>query len=317
MRFPPSAGDSSMYPVKRADGELPVLLLGTAQLGLPYGIVRETSPSESDSTVRSILEEAAACGFGGVDTAMAYGAAPRRLGDFLESRPELSSWRICTKLIAGDSTSALSSLWKRHMDELRRESVFALLLHRSHEAESPLVRDFCIALRAAKSACHLGVSVYDMEEVEPCFRHGFGEVIELPLNAFSLPYWERANTMLSKSFVIARSVFLQGALLQEPSALPNGIGHLSEHIVQFRRLCASHSLSPLEGALCVVLGLPWVSAVTVGVDSTRQIREIAAACAVVRRFLLSASRIESFLGRMREVASFIEPSAIDPRLWKT
>lgn len=285
-------------------------------MGLPYGIVREGAPSESDAEVASILEEAVAHGFGGVDTATAYGSAPRRLGAFLRGRPELSSWRICTKLIAGDSASSLRDLWEGHTRELGRESVFALLLHRPCEADRPPVRDFCFELRRTMRVERLGVSVYEAGELELALRLGFGEAVELPLNAFSLPRWEGEASMLRDSFVIARSVFLQGVLLRAPSELPSGVRGLSECVARFQGVCASHGLSPIEGALCAVAGVPWVSAVAVGADSRRQVGEIADAWGVARGFLQSGSDMASFLEGVGEVASSADPSAIDPRLWK-
>ena len=301
----------------RSHGFPPLLLLGTAQLGLPYGIVRTASPAESDAAALAVLKEAAAAGFGGVDTALAYGAAPRRVGDFFGKNPELGAWVVCTKLMAGDGGADLAGLWARHMGDLGRTSVFALLLHRSHEAENPEVCRFCAALKREGQVRHLGVSVYGVEEWAPAASRGFGGAVELPLNALSVAHWEGEGDALKKAFVIARSVFLQGVLLRDPSALPDEVRHLAPAVRTFQHLCALHGLSPLEGALSAVLGVPWISALTVGADAAQQVREVGAAWGAARVFLASDPRSGAFLDRTREISQSIEPSAIDPRRWKT
>lgn len=296
----------------------PVLLLGTAQLGMHYGVVRKQTPSESDKTVLDILRAAWNEGFAGVDTAMAYGAAPKRIGAFLESRRDVwDSWIICTKLPKQEHADfeSLRTAWNDHIRELHCPSVFALLLHSAKNASLEGMYSFCASLREHNAIKHFGVSAYSTSDVLESSHNGFDDVLEIPVNAFSFPQWEKISGLLHRPFVIARSLFLQGVLLQDPSDLPTQVRHLAGYVKKFQILCDSEGLSRVEGAFAVVISLPWISALTVGVDSVEQLVQVARSYrAVIQRFKQTGiSNI--FLSKTRDLAETIEEQAIDPRSW--
>ena len=85
------------------------LVLGTAQLGLPYGKVNASQPP-ADDAARDILETALAAGFTILDTARAYGAAEERIGAWLRSsrhRPGIIT--KCRPLLSGEDGALLAS----------------------------------------------------------------------------------------------------------------------------------------------------------------------------------------------------------------
>lgn len=296
----------------------PVLLLGTAQLGLPYGVVRKESPADDAEAAFAILRAAQEEGFSGVDTAMAYRNAPKRIGSFLErSTNAVDSWIICTKLMKEQPSTPVSlrNSWDGHLRELRSESVFALLLHRADDVLDDDVRTFCRTMKNESRTRHLGASVYSPEEARRAIENGFGDVLEIPLNAFSFPRWERPSGAFGASFIVARSVFLQGVLLCDAVSLPESVKHLSEHVLRFRSVCSSHGFSPLEGAFAVVGSFPWVSAVTVGVDTVAQLRKLAEAYRSVRGKMQSPAELSAFLDDLRAIAEMIPENSIDPRFW--
>lgn len=299
--------------------QFPLLLLGTAQLGMRYGIVRKQTPAESDENVRDILCAAWNENIAGVDTAMAYGAAPKRIGSFLESRRDvMNSWIICTKL-PGQKQADFESLrkaWDGHIQELRCPSVFALLLHSAKNVSLEGMHSFCAALRESHVIKHFGVSAYSTSDVLESFHNGFDDVLEVPVNAFSFPQWEKISGLLQRPFVIARSLFLQGVLLQDSSDLPTQVRHLAGYVKKFQALCDSEGLSRVEGAFAVVASLPWISAMTVGVDSVEQLVQVVRSYRVVMQRFEQTGISDVFLSKTRDLAETIAEQAIDPRSWK-
>src|SRR5690348_3290015 len=113
------------------------LVLGSVQLGLPYGIANRTGQPSRAAALR-LVQKAANCGIAEFDTARAYGESESRLGEALHGRKAV---RTITKLSPlaelapnasrADVRAAVDRSIAESLAALKHGRLDCLLLHRA------------------------------------------------------------------------------------------------------------------------------------------------------------------------------------------
>lgn len=287
--------------------------LGTAQLGLPYGVSnRSGRPSEAEAA--AILECALEGGVLAIDTAPAYGGSEALLGRLL---PAGCDARIVTKTppLDGDEVTAAAceavrESAQRSLERLRRDSLDGLLVHRGSElalSGGERLARCLVELRDAGVARALGASVYTREELDAARELLPLDLVQLPLNVFDQRFL-RDGTLEELHTegveVHVRSVFLQGLLLMEPEELPAHLAAAELPLRRFHELRRERGLSPIEAALAPVRELAGVDVVLVGANSAPELGECIAAM---------GARFEPGIDFSELASDDVE--LIDPRRW--
>jgi aryl-alcohol dehydrogenase-like predicted oxidoreductase len=256
--------------------------LGTAQLGLPYGIANEKGRPDA-AAAAALLAAAAAVGVEVVDTAPAYGFAEARLGALL---PEGVAWRIVTKTMAAAAPGAVRAGVEASLRRLRRPALAGLLVHDRRElldAGGPggdrLWREL-VDLREQGLVERIGVSVYHPDEVMRLLARYPLDLVQVPLSV--LDQRVRSSGALAALAaagveVHARSAFLQGLLLLEPERVPAELAPARAPLARFRARVRELGCTPLQAALGFVAGSPGVGTVVCGAEAPAQVHELAAA----------------------------------------
>jgi aryl-alcohol dehydrogenase-like predicted oxidoreductase len=289
--------------------------LGTVQFGLAYGVTNARGQVPA-ADVAVILESALGAGIDLVDTAAAYGDSERVLGDALGSRGDI---RIVSKLpaLSADRIGATEieqcrTTLKNSLALLRRRSIYGLLLHRPDDLGKPGAERLVALLEELKGAgtvAKVGVSAYDRAQVDLALDRLALDAVQVPVNLLdqrllqdgTLDRLKRSNVEIH-----ARSAFLQGALLAEPSRLP---GHFAPHLDRLRAVGVTAERAGLSRlALCLrfVLGQPAVDRVIVGVTGVAELRQILAAAT-------DATPLPAGLAALASD----DPRLVNPALWPT
>jgi aryl-alcohol dehydrogenase-like predicted oxidoreductase len=259
------------------------LILGTVQLGLPYGVNnRHGQPDEE--TAREILRRAWEGGIRAIDTADAYGSSMERIGAFHEATPE-ARFRVITKFHAGDDDSddalrakALSACEKLCVERLR-----CYQYHRfSDIAAFPRYERQLRLLKEQNIIERVGASVYTNEEIEAAAAIPFLDVIQFPFNALdniNIRGEAMRRAKENGKELHARSVFLQGLFFKSAADFPPKLAPLLPYIQKLQSLAenAGGANSLRELALNYALRQPLLDGVLVGVETPRQIEELLAA----------------------------------------
>ncbi|MEO5741819.1 MAG: aldo/keto reductase [Vicinamibacterales bacterium] len=264
--------------------------LGTAQLGMAYGIANCTGRPDP-AAAADIIATARMCGVTCFDTARMYGDSERVLGEALAPPSSvLPHVTVVTKLppFPQASRPAGSTVrdWVRQMVatsamELRRFVVDVLLLHRwdDRECESGSVWRALCELRSEGVIGALGASVQNVDEavaalLDPDVRH-----VQLPTNVldwrWQSPAFLQARAARADVAVHARSPLLQGLLVMSPDRWPvvDGMSAagIRDRLVQLAVDCERSSVADL--AFAYVRSLPWVDTVVVGAERADQVIE--------------------------------------------
>jgi aryl-alcohol dehydrogenase-like predicted oxidoreductase len=261
----------------------PELCLGTVQFGLPYGITN-VAGRVSQAEARRILVYASSARITLLDTAQAYGDAEGVVGSFSRTADSL---RIISKLPAqlpepwGPEQWAL---WEKEfqasLQRLRVGSLEGFLLHNAADlrrADGDRLLDWLLSLQERQLVKRIGVSIYTAADLDglPLDRL---QLVQLPLSLYDqrlLQDGTVASLHAAGVALHARSVFLQGLLLQDASRWPSFITPaFARHHDQLRTVCTLRGFSCLEAALGFVQGCGQLEAVLVGVTRVRELDSI-------------------------------------------
>ncbi len=261
--------------------------LGTVQFGQNYG-VSNTAGVPSAATVRDVLRVAMQAGVRVLDTASQYGDSEKVLGECL---PAGHAFNVVTKTpsfkgvarIDEQEVQALRATFAASLHNLRAHSVYGLLIHRADDLLAVGGDRLFAAMKdiqAAGEVRRLGVSVYDARQLEAVVERFPVDLVQLPVNIFD-------QTLVASGWidrlraaniqVHARSPFLQGLLLMEPSSLPPHFAAVRGGLTRFREYAADRGLTPLQAALSYVLSIPGIDVVLCGVVAVSQLQSIVAA----------------------------------------
>lgn len=251
------------------------LLLGTVQMGLPYG-VNNRSGRVPYAEAEKILKTAHSSGIHILDSAEAYGNAHSVIGRFHKENPGIQ-FGVITKLAEAESPEHILLKVHEFLKELRVDSLYALMFHSFKEYNE--FRDSGTVFNELKEAGFIkrfGVSAYTNNEVEMLIEDPLVDLIQLPFNLLDNEY--QRGYLLRKAakqgkLIHTRSAFLQGLFFMEHGSSHPVARALKEPLDQIRRIAVREKLSLPSLALGYCLSKPYIDRVLIGVDSEKQLKE--------------------------------------------
>ena len=281
------------------------IVLGGAQLGLPYGILNGGETLSREAVAR-ILDTAVSHGIDSIDTAIAYGQSETVIGETAQNR-----FKIISKLPPIPSDMANVSQWVRtqidaSLSRLNCSSLEALLLHHPQDLIGPHGSELYAAINSLLSEKiieRFGVSIYAPNELDGIIGKFNIDVVQAPLNVFDRRIIGVTDQLSALNIEVhVRSVFLQGVLIANPKDRPQRFQPWSEHFARFDEWVHSTGMSAMACCLGFALQQPGVTKLVIGTTSKESLTEI----------MTSIPNIH--LEVPADLQSSIE-QLIDPRVW--
>ena len=189
------------------------LILGTAQIGDPYGFNNPKKIKIPTLSIKKLLDYAQSRNLNHLDTAESYNVKK----NFLKKK----KWIIDTKIRVENGTQTFSSITKKLNFFFKRPniSVETIYIHNPEKLLTKNGKDLFSILKQIKKRKlikNIGISVYDTIITKKIIKLYNIDVIQLPYNIFDRRF-EKIMKMLKKKKIkiYARSVFLQGSLLSK------------------------------------------------------------------------------------------------------
>jgi len=263
------------------------LTLGTAQLGLNYGIAN-TNGKPDHRKSNEILKVAADNGVNCFDTAPSYGDSERIIGSFLSSCHHFSEPPIIVtklppislndKVTSSDVYHLVRECVTKSAEQLQIKRIPIYLLHRASDvnAYGGLAIESLLKLKAEGLIEILGVSVYAPEEVECALKIGVIEAIQIPINIFDhrLIRTGLLSQLKDRNFIVfARSIFLQGLFFLDARNLPSGFALAENPLRRLQKLSHDREIGIAELALAFVRDLSGITSVVIGAETPKQVLE--------------------------------------------
>ena len=246
--------------------------LGSAQLGLPYGI-NNANGKIARCEATSILSLALRSGVELIDTAAAYGDAE----DVLGSLGKMGSFQVVTKVHPNAHTPTdVEASVNSSLRALRLTRVHGVLVHdtidffKDKDNWSSLLR-----MRQCGVIGKIGVSVYRPAELESLLDQGFEiEVVQVPFSVLDTRFRPLLPQLKMAGIEVhARSLFLQGLYFVDVARMPHHFSSISDALIRISAIARRLDISLPALLLTYVAQEPEVDRIVVGVDSAANLIE--------------------------------------------
>lgn len=268
------------------------LVLGTVQFGLNYGFQQVGQVPYEE--VSRILDYAATHGISTLDTATMYGESEEVLGNYLQQASH--RFNLISKIKTADLEEA-DLLFKATLRKLGATQLYGYLIHRFDEyRQTPATYDFMNEQKQEGTIKKIGFSLYFPQELEYLLEHEVAfDLLQFPFSIFDQRFKPYFKILKEKKVEIhVRSVFLQGILLENPSALPSHFDSVKNKLDELRKLAANKKI-PLSALTLNFAHLqPEIDGVVIGVHTLEQLKENIASLEYQTPVAKLYSELESF-----------------------
>ena len=249
------------------------IILGTVQMGLPYGIQNGGNLSYSDS--EKILKSAYKNGIKQLDTAEVYGNSHAVIGTFHKNNPS-QRFKIVTKFPKNFSGKAEKKI-QEYLIELHIDKLETIMFHAFNDLKTSKKTLLELNnLRQKNILETIGVSVYTNEEFEEAMNLDAIDIIQLPYNL--LDNFGNRGQLLGQAnekgkIIHTRSAFLQGLFFMDINSDNTLVKELYPVLSEIRKIADKEEMSISSLALNYCLQEKLIDKVLIGVDSVHQLNE--------------------------------------------
>jgi len=286
------------------------LVIGTAQLGMNYGIANTLGKQDMGSA-NKILKAAYESGARFLDTAQQYGNSEQIIGTYMRNNRN-HSFRVISKLHPDidPGSSAVIEAIKRSYSTIGKV-LAGMLIHNPawlmswNNGIGSAIRE-CIEKQYIKA---YGVSVYSPDELEQAISIDSMNIFQIPLNVLDRRFLKSGLVPMAlthgKTFFI-RSVFLQGLLVMPIEKAVQKIPQSKPYLERWHSFCQKLNMEPGAVALRYVASAIPEGYIIVGCERPEQV--------ITNRNWLSGALPESAI---QEINSWPTPPSevINPVQW--
>jgi aryl-alcohol dehydrogenase-like predicted oxidoreductase len=255
------------------------LILGTAQLGLNYGISNKNGKPSIDQA-HEILDIAHKSGIRILDTASAYGDAEKVVGELNQNRFEIiSKLPNLSKIESSEDYNEVSVFLQKTLENTQQNKLCAYLLHSvdNLKVNGDVLWQKMQGLKEHGLVKKIGYSLYSPKQLDRYFDQFKPDIVQIPLNILDREFQKTGWLKKLKDNgveVHVRSVFLQGLLLMD----------FEDQILKFpmyentwkylKNELKNCKVSALEYCLGFANSVDEIDEIVVGANSTHELNEI-------------------------------------------
>lgn len=254
------------------------MVLGTAQLGMPYGVANWIGQPTLEQSIE-IVRAAWEAGVRVFDTARDYGQSEEILGIALNQLGIREAALVVTKLDPKadprDGASVRRSV-ERSLKALQVPGVWGILLHREDwlDALDNGLADVMNDIKDCGLTRHVGVSTYREERIRQALSISCIDMIQAPCNAWDRRLAEKGLLSLAArndKICFVRSMYLQGLLTLTPADVRKRLPIAGNLADRWHSLASRLHMSviTLAARYAIGLGVP----IVVGAESVAQVKE--------------------------------------------
>ena len=232
------------------------------------------------SEIKKILNLAKKENIYNIDTAMAYGNSEEILGKI-----GIKNFRVTTKLKPSlhineyTHDSILNSI-EKSLRLMGIAKIHGILVHNADFLKKKTYKDLIKILNKCKEqgvVKKIGVSIYSPMSLEKIISEDSIDIVQSPISLFDQRliksgWLEKLNHLGVE--VHARSIFLQGLLLQDIGDLPRKFVKWKKNFINLSNELKEHDITPLNACLNFIMNNKKICKTIIGIDSYLQLKSI-------------------------------------------
>lgn len=288
------------------------IVLGTAQLGLDYGINNQKGKPSVQEAV-NILDCAFQNGIRYLDTASVYGNSEEIIGRYIKCKGNV--FKICTKLPAiAEETDVLNS-FEESRNRLFADSIYIYYLHKFEQCKQAAILRRLVLLQKEGFIENIGISIYEPEELRYIVENlsSVVDVVQIPFNMLNSARWlQQGNLIKAKEKgikIYVRSVFLQGLLLVNPDSGLCREKKLTEQLRKLDTVAKSLGYSIAQLAINYIFSVGGIERCLFGCETIGQLQQNVILCKSIEKLP------EEVSAEIQKISSTTEIWSVDPRKW--
>jgi len=290
------------------------LVLGTAQLGMPYGIANKSGKPDFSSAL-AIVQAAWENGINEFDTAQAYGDSEQILGRIFSELGIVQKARVTTKLKSmqtADKKIPLHQFVEESLERLKVSKIECLLLHREDMLDmfDGGIKKGLQNLLQRGYVRYLGVSVYSPNRARQALGYDLFHTIQLPANMLDNRFQRAGIFEVAEQrdrHIYIRSAFLQGLILMNGEDVPEKMASVKPLLEKLDHLGSKYRLSRQAMALIYLREMYPQARIIFGADIPDQIIQNIQCWKEVAP--------EGFLTEVVNCFSGLDERILNPALW--
>lgn len=245
------------------------IILGTAQLGMKYGINNKNQVSRKEAF--KVLDFCLENKINQLDTAPAYGSAEELIGEY--SKINNVSFKVTSKISSNDK-SILTSI-NESLNKLQTNKIDTFLFHSMQSFKSN--KGTFKGLKDSNMySDNFGISLYTNDEVNEIINIDELSSIQIPFNLLDNTSLRGDTISIIKQNgkkLYFRSIFLQGLFFTPLDNIPDKLSKLKNSIEKVNRISQKYQISVLSLAISYAL-YQNIDGILLGVDSVNQLEKI-------------------------------------------
>lgn len=253
------------------------MVLGTAQLGMNYGIANTTGQPDL-AMAETIVKTAWGSGIREFDTAQAYGESENVLGTVLKRLAVSDRARIVTKpdpSIDYNDAKAIEKSIEASLSRLGCSSLYCYMLHREELLEfwNRDLREVLHSMVKNNSIQNVGVSVYSPQKALEALKTDGINFVQIPSNILDRRFEDCGAFELAVEHgktIYIRSVFLQGLAVMDLNKVPSHMAFARPVLEKIGQLSSDLNLTKQELAIGYIKNAYPGAKILLGIENAEQ-----------------------------------------------
>lgn len=254
-------------------------IIGTAQFGGNYGITN-INGKVSSKEIKKIIDLASSKNINTLDTAISYGTSESNISNHINNK-----WKVGTKIqripqSVSDINGWISNQIDGSLKRMQINKLSYLLLHEPLQLNSKVGNQIWQSLenlKSKKKIDKIGYSIYSPLELEKLVEIYKPDIVQGPYNLLDRRIetsgWLKILNEKRVEFH-ARSIFLQGLLLMNPSLRLSKFQAWSKVWRKWDKFVNDSQLSPVQLCFSFVYNNKKIDRTVFGVESEKQLKDI-------------------------------------------
>lgn len=245
--------------------------IGTAQIKQKYGILKKKTNTKELKNVFKKFDKKIDL----IDTAPSYGFAEKFLGKHCNKK-----YKIVTKLNKLNSKNInkiideIQLSLELSLKNLKVKKIYCLMIHAEKDIKifkNKKIKLFFESIKKKKIISKIGISIYDFSKMEKYLRIYNFDVIQIPLNIFSindkLTKYLRKLKKIYKFELHVRSILFQGIILQESKKIPYKLSFIEKKINIINNISKIYNSSIYDVAISSIENLKLADYAIIGISN--------------------------------------------------